>query len=649
MNQISNSALRWGLVSLLVAALPHTPRLPMWVTVLLFCSLSWRLVGAYRGWRLPARAIKWFAAITALVLVFFNFRTINGIVAGSALLVAMLALKVLETNNRRDLVALILSAYFLAIANLLYSQTIITLVYALLVLWVSTTALLQISVKREPLDAKHALRTGATLIMQAVPIMLLLFLLFPRIPTPLVGLSAGASARTGLGEEMSPGTITNLIQSDQIAFTVRFKDQAPRYGDLYWRGPVLHEFDGQSWTREGYVGPSRRTNIDTQGDPVSYTVTLEPNQRNWLFALDFPSERPRGSRLLWDFQLVSRYPIGQVHRYDVSSHLRHLLEPEIRPRLDASSPPGKNTRAVEYAQVERSKYATDEDYIDSVLQMFNQQTFSYTLQPPPLNMNTPVDDFLFNTKAGFCEHYASAFTVLMRAAGIPARVVTGYMGGDYNPITGHLTVRHSDAHAWSEVWLEGVGWRRVDPTAAVSPSRVQNGLADAVALGDQLPGAFFRNSAILLKLRYGYDAMNIWWNDFVLGYGPDAQKALLEKLGLKDYDWKLLVAILTAGMGLVMFALWFMLMRQIRPRTRDQLVSIYKRFCEKMAQLGITKLGHEGPKDFAARIRARRPDLGQDVTLITNTYVNLRYEANPRYELGDLRQLLRNFRPKKKP
>ncbi len=649
MTQISNAALRWGLVALLVAALPHTLRLPLWVTALLLCSLSWRLVGAYRGWRLPARGAKWAAAIGALVLVFVNFRTINGIVAGSALLVAMLALKVLETNNRRDLVALILSAFFLGIANLLYSQTIAALIYALFAMWVSITALLQVSMKREPFKPRLAFQTGGALVLQAIPIMLLLFILFPRIPTPLVGLSHAGSGRTGLGEEMSPGTITNLIQSDEVAFTVRFSSTIPNYGELYWRGPVLHDFDGQSWSRRGYVGPARQGNYQTQGEPVPYTVTLEPNQRNWLFALDYPSTRPRGSRVLWDYQMVSRYPIAQVYRYDVASHLSHDLDPSSRPRLDASPPPGKNPRAIDYAKQERDRFSTDQAFIRSILATFNQQNFSYTLQPPPLDMNSPVDDFLFNTRSGFCEHYASAFTVLMRAAGIPARVVTGYLGGEFNPITGHLTVRQSEAHAWSEVWLEGSGWQRVDPTGAVAPERVQNGLADAVALGDPLPGSFFRNNRLLLRLRYGYDAMNIWWNDFVLGYGPEAQKALLNKLGLGNYDWKLLVAILTAGISLVMFGLWFMLMRQIRPRKRDEIVSVYQRFCDKLVPLGLVRRNHEGPQDFAHRVINKRPDLRQPVSNITHHYVNLRYESDPRSSLAELKRLLSGFKPSKSP
>ena len=617
---------------------------------MLLTSLSWRLLGAYRGWRLPARGIRWFAAIAALALVFFNFRTINGLQAGSALLVAMLALKVLETNSRRDLIALVLSAYFLSITNLLYSQHIPALVYAFFAVWITSTALLQISMQTQAMKPKVAFFTCGSMLAQSIPVMLILFLLFPRIPTPFVGLSNSGVGRTGLSEEMSPGTITKLVQSDDIAFTVKFEDQPPPYSKLYWRGPVLHDFDGQSWSRHGYVGPGRsgRSVYEVEGTSTAYTVTMEPNQRNWLFALDVASKLPARAQLLYDFQMVNRQPIAQVYRYDVESHLNHSLDPNRAPfRSDTYLPERLlNPATVALAKELRAQHSEDQAYISAVLRIFNEQTFVYTLQPAALDMRKPVDDFLFNTRAGFCEHYASAFTVLMRGANIPARVVTGYMGGEFNPITGHLTVRNSEAHAWTEVWLPRIGWHRVDPTAAVAPERVQDGLAGAVAMGDSLPGFFIRNNRLLLRLRYGYDAINILWNDFVLGYGPEAQKALLARLGLKNYDWGFLVGLLTFSMAITMAVLWFLLMRQIRPRTRDEVTFVYQRFCDKLGRLELRRLGHEGPRDFCRRVVSTKPDLEADTEEITEAYIRLRYEPHPGQDLvNDFKKLVRNFHP----
>lgn len=647
MKPFSASSLRWGLIALSVSVLPHANRLPLWVNVMLLTSLSWRLLGAYRGWRLPARGIRWVAAVVALALVFFNYRTINGLQAGSALLVAMLALKVLETNRRRDLVALVLSAYFLTITNLLYAQHIPALIYAFIAVWITSTALLQISINTQPMKPKAALLTCGNLLAQSIPIMLILFLLFPRIPTPFVGLSNSGVGRTGLSEEMSPGTITNLVQSDEIAFTVKFGGQPPPYSRLYWRGPVLHDFDGQSWSRHGFVGRGR-SDYDVRGVSTAYTVTMEPNQRNWLFALDVASSRPDKAQLLFDFQLVNRQPIAQVYRYDVRSHLDHTLDPN-RTRFGSATDLPKNivNRATfSLAKQLRTQHPDDEAYIGAVLRRFNEQEFIYTLQPPALDMGKPVDDFLFNTRAGFCEHYASAFAMLMRAANIPARVVTGYMGGEFNPITGHLTVRNSEAHAWTEVWLPKTGWHRVDPTAAVAPERVQDGLAGAIAVGDSIPGFFIRNNRLLLRLRYGYDAINILWNDFVLGYGPEAQKALLAKLGLRDYDWGFLVGLLTVGMAIVMAVLWYLLMRQIRPRQRDEVIDVYRRFCDKLGKLKLERLSHEGPVDFANRIVRKKPELKAATDKITATYVRLRYESSNSEDLAkNFKRLVRDFQP----
>ena len=421
---------------------------------------------------------------------FVSYRTFNGIAAGSAFLVLMAGVKLLETRSARDLTVLIFISYFLQFAVLLRSQNLMQLPLLLICALVSTGALMRVHKGALPESYGTTLwRTGA-MFLQALPLAALLFVLFPRLPGPFWGIAAAQSGRTGLDDEMTPGDVSDLSASGEVAFRVRFDGRIPPPVQRYWRGPVLHEFDGRSWRRP----PAQffhEQPVRFLGAPLDYQITLEPHDRHWILALDLPAEWPRNAAFRsYDFQLISQRALTDVASYRLRSYPSYVAGTELSTamrRRDLQLPPEGNPRSVALGRELAARHGNSRDVVRELLQMFRDHDFVYTMRPPLLAANA-VDEFLFVTRRGFCEHFASAFTVVMRAAGIPARVVTGYQGGEINPLGGYLVVRQSDAHAWSEVWIDGAGWVRVDPTAAVAPDRIERGLLGAVAADEPVPG-----------------------------------------------------------------------------------------------------------------------------------------------------------------
>lgn len=646
---IDSIRLRWALAAAAASVLPHVLNVPSWISAVAFLLIGWRLAATFRRWSLPPAWLRISLACLIVVSVFASFRTLNGLDAGTAIVVGMLGMKLLETRTARDLLVVVLIAYFLLVINFLYTQTLLALVYALPAAWLITTALLQVAGSKRPLATRRALRFAGISLLQAAPLMLLLFLLFPRVPGPLWGLPSRGDAVSGLDDEMSPGTITRLSLSDDVAFTVRFAGEPPPPEQFYWRGPVLHRFDGRTWRRSwrNYAGEG---SFDYRGEPLRYEVTLEPHNRHWLFSLDVPGAPAKGQRMAYDFQLLSKEPIASLHRYEVLSYPDHRLDPAPGERLlryERHLPENRNPRTVAFAQTLRSETGNDSELIDRALNFFTEQEFVYTLEPPALIGPDPVDRFLFSTRQGFCEHYASAFATLMRAAGVPARVVTGYLGGERNPLTGHITVRQSDAHAWTEVWREGAGWQRIDPTAAVAPWRVRTGLAGAMPAGEPVAGRFMRQYAWLNQLRFGMDAINGMWNEFVLGYGPEAQQSLLDRLGFRNADWRTLTLLLAACISLVAAALAIFILRQRPLRPADPALALYQKFCKRIARsTGLRRGVAEAPIRFARRCAGARPDLATQVAAITELYLRARYAGHePDAALADLRFRLAAFRP----
>ncbi|MDH3533684.1 MAG: DUF3488 and transglutaminase-like domain-containing protein, partial [Gammaproteobacteria bacterium] len=554
---------------------------------------------------------------------------ISGVGPGSALLAVMAALKLLETRRRRDQFVLLFIAIFLVMSSLLREQYLWSLPYLILATFLIMTAWLQVSVVAGA-PARRSIATGGRLVMYAAPLALAMWIFFPRIATPFwaVPMDTG-TATSGISDSMSPGDISSLSMSDDVAFRVRFAGSIPEPRDRYWRGLVLTVFNGRTWTMNNPLeGPRVHERVTGEGDPVSYQITLEPTRQPWVFALDMPWTwtLPRTFRGPQQ-QLARAEPIDQRITFRAESYLDYRTTVNLHEYSRAwyqRVPTTSNPRTRSLAKQMRAAAGSDGAYIEAVLAKFNDEQYYYTLEPPPLGSNS-VDRFLFDTRQGFCEHYASAFAVLMRAAGIPARIVLGYQGGELNPMAGHMIVRQSDAHAWTEVWLEGRGWYRVDPTAAVAPDRIDVGISGARRAGAAAAWGLSAPSALLHQLTMTWDALNARWNEWVLGYGPENQDRFMQWLGMENPDWRKMMLTLIGSVIALILVISLLLMLRYRPPQPDRAAVLYARFVKKS---GVVPSIGETPAVFAARAHAVSPLAPDSIDTVTNTYLDARYGAD---------------------
>ncbi len=651
MNEYLPLATLTRLLAVLALALaPHALRLPLWETALIVALLVWRGLAAQRQWRMPPTWLKSMLTVLAILAVISSAGSIRGQTGGTALLCIMAALKLLEFKGRRDVMVVVFLMYFMLLTHFLFSQELWTVVY-LFVCMISITAVLIECQHRGALPVRDTLRKGGAMILQAVPAMLLMFVLFPRIPGPLWGLPSDAgAARSGLSESMTPGDISSLIQSNEVAFRVEFIDPPPPPQQRYWRGPVFDHFDGRTW-EEGFASPLRggiRPAINLLSPPLRYEITLEAQRSRWLFALDMPDAEsvPGDAQFGREAQLMSARPIIERRRYALSSHTKYQLSSELTPRDLARYrrlPDGFNPRTTQLAQTLREEHGSDRELIRAALRMFNEQEFIYTLQPPLLGRDS-IDDFLFNTRRGFCEHYASAFAVLMRAAGLPSRIVTGYQGAQLNEIGDYYVVRQSDAHAWSEVWLADEGWIRIDPTAAVAPERIELNLEAALDESEELPDFMLNRTQLQYYFEVRWEWINAQWNGLVLGYGPELQQQFLKRLGLAEVRDMLLA--LTIGITVLLAAFGAMTIRKFAPaNSPDPVLREWQRLTRRMGRHGLPQHPGEGPLDYARRVAIARPEWATQMLEVTALYVNARYiEAGEHRHGREIARAVRRFK-----
>ncbi len=636
----------WLLAGALAAVLPLTPQVPPWLGIAAGGAFLWRAALTWRQWRLPPRWLLVLLVIAGTVGVFMQYRSIVGRTPGIALLVVFLSLKLLELRSARDAVVTALLCYFLVLGQFLFTQTIPTALLSCLTVLITTATLLAASDDRPP--PLRQLRRAALMLAQAMPFMLLLFVLFPRVQGPLWGLPQDRfSAVSGLSDSMAPGSIAQLSQSDAIAFRVRFKGEVPPQSQLYWRGPVMPAFDGRRWRVSQTLGAYPAVPYAGAGPSVDYELTLEPHGKFWLFALELPATLPPDSALTSDYQPIARQVVSNRMRYTQRAW------PEARAGVDESAgnlraalalPREGNPRIRAIAAGWRQRHGDDAAAIlAAAAALFNQQLLTYTLNPPLMGADM-VDEFLFDAKRGFCEHFSAAFVFTLRAAGVPARVVAGYQGGELNPVDGFLVVRQYDAHAWAEVWIAGSGWIRVDPTAISAPSRINSNLASAVPAGEALPFLARADLAWLRDLRHRLDAVTNGWNQWVLGYNPQRQRDLLASLGLREPDWRSMTAALSLLCGLVLLGLTAWVLRN-RLRVDPALVA-WRRFAARLAGRGVAWQVWEGPVTFAERAAAEIPEHAATIHEIATLYVRLRYEPSPHTDdLAQLRTRIAAFRP----
>jgi transglutaminase-like putative cysteine protease len=641
-----SSLLRLLAVLALVVA-PHLWRMPPWIGALVVAIGLWRAAAALKQWPLPPVWLKVVLLLAVVAIHGATFGRVTGQHAGSALLVLMLALKLTEMRERRDVLVVVALCYFTMLTHFLFSQELWTILYLAACSVTVTAILIEANHPGAALPPRVTLRLGAGMVALALPLMVALFVLFPRVPGPLWGLPSDAgAARSGISDSMSPGDISNLIQSDEVAFRVVFRGPPPPAQQRYWRGPVLSYFDGRRWSapfkgddyfRMREVQPTLNAyapaDIEVTGAGVPYDVTMEPHRQNWLFALDLPDPRqlPPDTQLSGYSQLLARQLVKDRLRYALVSFPQYRLDADATEQWQRHArrlPPDRNPRAAALARQWRADGLDDAQVIDRALDLFRTEEFFYTLEPPRLGLD-PVDEFLFDTRRGFCEHYSSAFTVLMRAAGIPARVVVGYQGGEFNEVGGYWVLRQADAHAWSEVWLAGRGWVRVDPTAAVAPGRVENGLSGALAAAE-LPSFLRRGTGLTtferLRLRadVAWDYVNVAWDRWVIGFNPESQFELLSRIGLGD--WQRMIIALTVAITGLMGLIGALALRQARVTApRDQALRLWRRATKALAAAGLPQGAAEGPRDYATRVARARPELAGAIEALARAYVAARY------------------------
>jgi transglutaminase-like putative cysteine protease len=633
----------WLLASLVVVIAPHALRAPWWLTLLTLCLYGWRMHLALNRAPLPSRWLILGITAVAMLGVWIEFRTLFGRQAGILLLMAFSGFKVLEARSHRDTAMAAFLGYFLIITNFLYTQTIPTALAMALALVLITTTLIVFSAPQRP--ARANLRTAGLLLAHAAPAALALFLLFPRVQGPLWGLPQDAyTGMTGLSETMAPGNLSSLAQSDAIAFRAEFQGQSPPAALRYWRGPVMWDFDGRSWS----IGPTILVHfVAPRGGSATYRyeVVLEPHNRHWLFALETAASLPeRGARVSYDGQLVSSSPVRARLRYELTSTIApqaDLKETASARRRALRLPQGFNPRATALAQQWRAESAGDAEIVQRAIAFLRDGRFVYTLEPPLLGRDS-VDEFLFTTREGFCEHFSSAFVFLMRSAGVPARVVTGYQGGELNAVDSILTVRQSDAHAWAEVYLEERGWVRVDPTGTAVPGRIGQGLARAVPQTSTLPLMMRPQLEWLRAVRDRWEAVAHKWNVWVLGYSPERQRDLMSTIGMRDADWRTLTAVLFGFLGVMTLVLLAWSLRRLaRP---DPVQRAWRAFCRKLAARGVERAPHEGPRDYATRAARALPGARRTILRIGTLYIALRYGAHATQPgVARLRRLVRQF------
>jgi transglutaminase-like putative cysteine protease len=627
---------------ILLAMIPHLPHLPVWVPAIFIGSLLWRIAIEIRGATMPKKWISNLLALVSLISVFSNYRSLNGLEAGTALLSVMSGMKLLESRNDRDYSVLVFISFFLIFAELLYDQSLWMLPYSIAATLVSIAVLMRIHDGGANITFKTAIKRCSWIALQAAPFAILLFVLFPRMQGQFWALPSRGAATSGLSDSMSPGDVSKLSLSDDVAFRVEFSNVIPNESQRYWRTVVLHDFDGRTWKRNWQpAGPST---IDQAGTPIDYRILLEPSNQRWIPMLDVPvaSQLPR-SKLTQDLQLVAAEPIATLTAVDAHSMVKAQFGIALSPTeqfIDTRLPKGRNPRSRELARSMSAQSQDAPSYINAVLRMFHQENFSYTLEPTALGYQ-PVDDFLFNTRNGFCEHYASAFTVMMRAAGIPARVVTGYQGGEVNALGDYMIVRQSDAHAWSEVWLADRGWVRVDPTAAIAPERVNRGLSSAMSATEPVPGRLLRQFAWLNKMRLSVDAINTFWKRGILQFDALTQHALLMRIGIDSTDWHSMAVLLGIAfvaffVGILGFLAW-----RYQPVAMDPAQSEYLRLQRKLEKRGLTRQLHEGPSDFLFRAAASLPAHAIQLRDFRQQYLSIRYLGSDEFSnAASLRELV---------
>lgn len=610
---IPRISLTWLLVAQALVIVPHLGHLPLWVIGLWLGCAGWRVQIFRMRVGYPTRLSKAGLMLAAAAGVFASRGSLVGLDAGVVLLIAAFVLKLVELRSQRDALVLILLGFFCVVTAYLFDDSLLAAAYSLLPVSALLAALIGLQQSRLAMRPWPTLRLALGLLAQALPLMLLLFVFFPRLG-PLWALpNPNNQALSGLSDSMTPADIAELSKSDELVFTATFNGAPPARTQLYWRALTLEHFDGRRWSQAPLVSRQNAPQWLPSGKPWEYSVIAQASGRNWLFALDVARSEEGGVQARRDFSLQYQRPIDQPLRYQVRSWPDVLRDANVPLSSLADSlqlPAEGDPRSRAWARELQARHPQPEALVQALLQHFNREPYHYTLKPPPVGIDS-IDEFLFRTRRGFCAHYAGAMSFVLRAAGIPARVVAGYQGGELNPRGNFFTVRQFDAHAWVEYWQAGQGWTSVDPTFAVAPERIEQGLEQALS-GEQsfladspLSPLRYRQVAWLNQLRLGWDDLNHGWQRWVLGYQGAQQLQLLQRW-FGRMDGQLLGLALVGGGGLLLGLLALFLFKPWR-RERDPLLRQFRRFERLLVRHGLPRQAAEGPRAYAERAARQLP------------------------------------------
>jgi protein-glutamine gamma-glutamyltransferase len=640
---IPRQPLLWLATALLFTLPPMFGSLATWVPTFFLLTLTLKFWMEPKGYRLRSPTWKLVLAAVTLAAIFFSYGSLKGIAPGVSVLVVLMSLKVLEAHTAREFQVMTLIAWVLCLCGFFLSQDLAVALCLLVAFALLLVALIQFHGGSSAGNIWPPLGATCKLLVGAAPLTVLMFVMVPRINTGFpFEIRDAHSAASGFSDQLSPGSITSLANSSEVAFRAEFPDRKTRPpGPMYWRGVVMWHCEGMEW-RAPY-GAASISSPEKPGAPsgralsakaIRQRITIEPHGAHWMFGLDRPFAAPPGATLAGGNYLWSIRPIRKARRYEVASS-PEITGKELQPRernmaLEVSA---SITPAVrELAQSWAAQNSNPRSIVNSALQFFRTERFRYSLSPGQYNKND-LEEFLFHRRVGFCEHYAASFAILMRLAGIPARVVVGYLGGEYNDLGRFVLVRQSDTHAWCEVWLPDSGWTRVDPTSAVVPGRANLGLnsflerraaSGEIETGQSRFVARLTQLAIFTNIRLAWEALKYEWDTRVLGFDADVQDSFLNSIGVTNDEPFLLITetLVLAAVLLAIYAGWMHV--RTRPQV-DRVQRLYERFCRRAARLGARRSPWEGPSDFSSRAARLLPDQSEHIRQISNAYIALRY------------------------
>lgn len=619
-----------------LAVLPHTERVPGWMLLAFGVVLLWRIQVFRERWPFPSKWLRLLLVTGGFAGVIFYHGTVFGPDAGVGLLITAYLFKQLEMATRRDAFLVVILSYFVLATEFLFSRSLYTTIYVFLVLVLITATQIALNQSEPRIAIVRPLKGSLKLVLQSIPLMIVLFFLFPRIgPLWQLNLSTQQN-RVGLSDRMSPGDIANLSRSGELAFRAEFQGAIPPHRERYWRATVFDRFDGRTWyaVDDTELVPLDMRQLEYGVRRYQYRVYLEPTSQRWLMTLPAAQVSGIDAKSTDALSVLAQRALETAVSYDVTSFPDYRYQRAGLNRLDYSRylqlPVGGNEQSRQYAREQFRRQGNDPArFIDSLLRWYHDEEFIYTLNPQRLGRNT-IDEFLFQTRRGYCSHYAGAFVFLLRSVGIPARLVGGYLGGEGHPLGKYLLVHQYDAHAWAEVWLEGQGWVRFDPTGAVAPNRIEFGPQDSTTddsflRESPLSPERLRNLALLAQARLMVDYVDYLWFKNVVSFDTEAQNRLFQDLLGQATPQR--IAALVGGMGaaIVLVLALSILLRHPSMRKLDRTDRLYLRFCQKLQQRGVMRAPGEGPQDFAKRAANTLPAQAADIETITALYLTLKY------------------------